>query len=38
MTNIAFYGSHNASIAIERDGEILEVIELERWVNIKNAG
>ncbi len=38
MTNIAFYGPHNASIAIERDGEILEVIELERWVNIKNAG
>jgi len=38
MTNIAFYGSHNASIAIERDGKILEVIELERWVNVKNAG
>jgi len=38
MTNIAFYGSHNASIAIERDGKILEVIELERWLNVKNAG
>ena len=38
MTNIAFYGSHNGSIALERDGEILEVIELERFNNIKNSG
>lgn len=38
MNNIAFYGSHNASVAIEKDGEIIIVIELERLLNFKNSG
>ena len=38
MYNLSFYGSHNCSVALEKDGEILEVIELERWTNVKNAG
>ena len=38
MVNIAIHGSHNASITIEKDGEILEVIELERYLNQKNIG
>jgi carbamoyltransferase len=35
--NLGFFGSHNSSIAISHKGNILEVIELERWVNVKNA-
>ena len=35
--NLAVYGSHNAAIAISYEKEILEVIELERWSNQKNA-
>ncbi len=35
--NLGVYGSHNSSIAISFGGKILEVIELERWVGIKNA-
>jgi carbamoyltransferase len=38
MANIAIYGSHNASITVEENGEILEVIELERYLNQKNIG
>jgi carbamoyltransferase len=38
MANISFYGSHNATVVIEKDGEILTVIELERFLNVKNAG
>ena len=38
MTNIGFYGSHNSAFAIEKDGEILCVLELERFVNYKNGG
>jgi len=38
MTNISFYGSHNATYVIERDGEILVVAELERILNYKNTG
>jgi len=38
MNNIAFYGSHNASVAIEKDGKIELVIELERLLNFKNSG
>lgn len=38
LPNIAIYGSHNASFAIEHNGEILEVVELERLLNVKNAG
>jgi len=29
MYNLSFYGSHNCSVALEKDGEILEVIELK---------
>ena len=35
--NLGAHGSHNAAIAISYGGEILEVVELERWVQIKNA-
>jgi len=38
MANIAFYGSHNSSIVVEENGEILTVIELERFLSRKNAG
>ncbi len=38
MNNIAFYGSHNATVVVEKDGEILCVIEVERFLNRKNAG
>jgi carbamoyltransferase len=38
MPNISIHGSHNAAIALENDGEILEVIEIERFLNVKNAG
>lgn len=35
--NLGFFGSHNASIALSYEGTILEVIELERLINVKNA-
>ena len=35
--NLGLYGSHNASLAISFGGEVLEVVELERWVGEKNA-
>jgi carbamoyltransferase len=38
MANIAFYGSHNASYAVEENGEILLILELERFLNEKNIG
>jgi len=38
MYNIAFYGSHNGSYVVEKDGEILLVLEIERLLNYKNAG
>jgi len=38
MYNLSFYGSHNATIALEKDGTILEVIEIERLLNRKNQG
>lgn len=38
MTNIHVYGSHNASFVLEKDGEILEIIELERLFSKKNLG
>lgn len=38
LPNIAVYGSHNASIAVEYKGKILEVLEVERLLNVKNAG
>ena len=36
--NIAFYGSHNSAIAVEKDGKVITVIEIERFLNQKNAG
>lgn len=38
LPNIAVYGSHNASVAVEYNGKILEVVEIERFLNVKNAG
>jgi carbamoyltransferase len=38
LPNIAVYGSHNASVAVEYGGKILEVLEIERFLNVKNAG
>lgn len=38
LPNIAIYGSHNASFAVEYNGTILEVLEAERFLNVKNAG
>lgn len=36
--NIAFYGSHNAAVAVEKDGSLVTVIEVERFLTAKNAG
>lgn len=38
MNNIAYYGSHNATIAVEQDGRIITVVEVERFLGYKNAG
>jgi carbamoyltransferase len=38
MANISFYGSHNSSVVVELEGKILTVIEVERFLNVKNAG
>jgi len=38
MINIAMYGSHNGAYAIEKDGKILTVVEVERLLGIKNCG
>ena len=38
MANISFYGSHNAAVVVEENGKILCVIEVERFLNVKNAG
>ena len=38
MTNISFYGSHNAAYVVEKNGEILLVLEVERFLNTKNSG
>jgi carbamoyltransferase len=38
MANIAYYGSHNAALAIEQDGKIISVIEVERFNGYKNSG
>jgi carbamoyltransferase len=36
MFNLSIYTGHNASFTISRDDQILEVVELERWLNVKN--
>ncbi len=38
MANIAFYGSHNAAIAVEDEGRLVVVLEIERFLSRKNAG
>lgn len=38
MANIGFYGSHNATYVVEDSGEILLVVEVERFLNYKNSG
>ena len=37
LPNIALHSHHNASVAVELGGDIITVIELERFVNLKNA-
>lgn len=34
---LGLYESHNSAAVIAKDDNVLEVIELEKWVNIKNA-
>lgn len=38
MANISFHGSHNGAIVVENNGEILCVIEFERFLGQKNVG
>ena len=38
MANISFYGSHNAAYVVEDKGEILLILEVERFLNYKNSG
>tara|TARA_R100001591_G_scaffold47931_1_gene58661 strand:+ start:1639 stop:3321 length:1683 start_codon:yes stop_codon:yes gene_type:complete len=38
MANISFHGSHNGALVVEDKGEILCVIEVERFINQKNIG
>lgn len=38
MANISYHASHNAAIVIEDKGEIIVVIEVERFLNSKNMG
>jgi carbamoyltransferase len=37
LPNIALHSHHNASIAVEYDGDIVTIIEFERFINQKNA-
>ena len=41
MANIAFYGSHNAAVAIEDNGKLITVVEIERFffkIKLKTLG
>ncbi len=38
MANISFYGSHNSTVVVEDNSKILCVIEVERFLKVKNAG
>lgn len=38
MANIAFYGSHNANIAVEVNNKIVVAVEIERFNGLKNSG
>ena len=35
--NLGFFGSHNSAVAISYKGNVLEVLELEKWISRKNA-
>ena len=37
MFNLGFHGSHNATLAISYKGEVLEAVEVERFISHKNA-
>ena len=37
-TTISFYGSHNGAIALAIDGKVECVMEVERFINMKNYG
>lgn len=38
MNNISYHGSHNGGLVVEKDGQILCVLEFERFLNYKNVG
>ena len=38
MASISFYGSHNSAYAIENNGKIELILEVERFLNYKNSG
>lgn len=35
--DLGLFGSHNSAVAIAIDGIVKEVVELERWIGLKNA-
>ena len=37
MFNLGIHGSHNAALALSYEDEVLEVVELERFISHKNA-
>ena len=37
LPNIALHSHHNASVSVEHNGDIVEVIELERFVTQSRA-
>ena len=37
MANISFYGSHNGSYVVEKNGKIELLLEIERFLNYKNS-
>ena len=38
MANISFTGSHNSTFVVEDQGQILLVLETERFLGYKNSG
>ena len=38
LPNLAIHGSHNATVVLEFQGKILEIIEFERLLGVKNLG
>lgn len=38
LPNLAIHGSHNAAVVLEHRGRILEIIEIERFLDSKNLG